>query len=72
MKVERTQRRLASASTGISQLVAARRVSAATDLTRDESGTQHRQPAPEGEDHVPSSAHDAGSENGSRLLNITA
>lgn len=72
MKVERNQRTLASASTGISQFVAARRVSAATDLTRDETGTHHRQPAPDDEDEAPSPAHHAGSESGARLLNITA
>lgn len=72
MKVERNQRTLASASSGISQFVAARRVSAATDLTREETDAHPRQQAPDDEDDVPSPAHRAGDENGARLLNITA
>jgi hypothetical protein len=72
MKVERNQRTLASASSGISQFVAARRVSAATELTRDETGTHHHKPGPDEEDDAPSPAHHAANEDGTRLLNITA
>ena len=72
MKVQRTQRTLASASTRTSEFVAARRVSATTDRERDEPGTHHQQPAPDDEAEASSQEDQANIENGARLLNITA